>query len=210
MDAARLAQLIADHPAVAASDDGMSVITTVCRLSFVHFDKPYAKEGTNREPRFQCVVIIPAESDLKPLITAAGIAWQESPLAKKQPKSNPIKKQADMLAEGYEGFGSTGYFINCDTKTQPSLFDLDIQPVDHSKFYSGVWARVKVRAQAYDVGGNNGVKFWLQSVQKFDDDKKLGGGGNAADGFSRVGAAPAGNGAASAPPSAAAAFGLPS
>lgn len=206
MDAARLAHFLAAYPTISHGSDGMTVITCPARLSFVHFEKPYAKKGSTRDPRYQCVVILPATSNVKPLVDAMGAAWGASPFAKKAPKYNPVKRQADIFAQGYEGFGTEGYFFNCDTKNPPDLFDMAMNPVAASELYSGVWARVKVRASAFDVDGNNGVKFWLQGVQKFADDARFSG-GSASDGFTAVGAAPAGNAPASVP--SANVFGLP-
>lgn len=209
MDDQTLAKLLASYPVQSHGDDGMTVITCPARLSFVHFDKPHAMKGATKDPRFSCLIILPVAANLGPLIAAAQIAWAGSPLRDKAPKMMPFKKQSEMLAKGYDGFGETGFYINAETKTNPDLFDIAMQSAPADAFYSGVWARVKVRASAYDVSGNNGVKFWLQGVQKFADDTKFSG-GSSADGFSAAGAsAPAGNGAAKAPLSAAAAFGLP-
>jgi len=202
MDQKTLDGWIKQYPTAVLSDDGLTVITTVALISFCHFDKPYQQKGSTKEPRYQCAVILPPNSDVSALDGAARKAWQDGPLHKQAPKSKPLKDQKAMKDKGYKGFNDTGVYFNCDTKNPVDLFGVESDgngsvkriPVDQA--YSGMWARVKVRADFFDVGGNNGVKFWLQSVQKIADGEKLGG-GNAADGYEA--AAPAGHAPAQMP-----------
>jgi hypothetical protein len=197
MDDKQLAELLKKYPTTLHGDDGKTVITCVARLSFVHFKEPRKQEGSDQKPRYDCAVILPAASDHTPLMNAARKAWSESEVSKKRekPRATPLKKQSD--AGDYEGFGEDGFYFNCATVNVPELFNIDMTKAPVDKFYSGCWARVKVRAYAFDKNGNWGVSFGLQGVQFFADDEKLGGGGNASDGFEA--AAPAGSGPAKMP-----------
>lgn len=197
MDQKTLDDLLKKYPTAAQGDDGLTVITCVARLSFVHFDKPHQQKGTNKEPRYSCAVIIPPNADFAPLVAAAKKAWAESAWRSEQPKTKPFKDQKDMAAEGYDGFSENGMFFNCETKNPVDLFGADMQRIPVDQAYSGMWARVKVRASAYSVSGNTGVKFWLQAVQKIADDTKFSG-GSSEDGFEAV-SAPAGSGPAKVP-----------
>lgn len=177
-----LAEIRAAAPTVAFGDDGLTVITTVCRLSFVNFEKPHTPKGSNKDPRYSCAILLPAGVDHSALVKAAEIAWTKSGI-RGAPKHMPWKRQADMAAKKYEGFDCGEYFFNAETKKPLDgyMFGLDKAPVPPAKFYSGCYARVKVWAQAYDQAGNQGVKFWLQGVQFVGDGKKLG--GDASSGF---------------------------
>jgi hypothetical protein len=199
MDQKTLETWLKQYPTVTHGDDGMTVITCVARLAYVHFDKPHQQKGTNKEPRYSCAVILPNGADQTALRAAVDKAWAASPMRAQQPKSATFKDQKTQFDKKRDGFSETGKFFNCETKNPPDLFGVDLKPVGVDEVYSGCWGRVKVRAQAYDVGGNTGVKFWLQGFQKFADDTKLAG-GNSADGFEA--AAPAGNAPAQMPSSA--------
>lgn len=200
MDAKLLAELLHKYPNAPKSEDGLTVITCPVRLAFVSFDKPRAPKGTNKEPRYSCCVIVPAEADVTALKAAQRKAWETSEVSKSRnaPKMTAIKSQDAMAGEGYEGFSTGGIYFNAETKTPVDLFGADMSKAPVDKFYSGVWARVKIRFAAYDVAGNYGVKAWLQGVQFIADDAKFSGGGSAEDGFEPV-AAPAGNGPAAMP-----------
>jgi hypothetical protein len=196
MDEKTLSELLKKYPTTAHGDDGKTVITCVARLSFVHFKEPRKQEGSDSKPRYGCAVILPAASDITPLMNAARTAWGERSFKNRdKPRTTPLKKQSE--AGEYEGFGEEGFYFNCATVNVPELFNIDMTKAPVDKFYSGCWARVKVRAYAFDKNGNWGVSFGLQGVQFFADDEKLGGGGNAADGFEA--AAPAGTGPAKMP-----------
>jgi hypothetical protein len=197
MDQKTLDDLLKKYPTAVQGDDGLTVITCVARLAYVHFDKPHAPKGTNKEARYSCAVIIPPNADWSPLKEAAKKAWAESPLRAQTPKTLPFKEQKEQFAKKRDGFAETGIFFNCETKNPVDLFGADMQRIPVDQAYSGMWARVKVRASAYDVSGNNGIKFWVQAVQKIADDEKFSG-GSSEDGFEAVNA-PAGSGPAKVP-----------
>jgi len=190
MDERALSELLKKYPTVMHGDDGKTVITCVARLSFVNFKEPRPAQSADGKPRYDCAVLLPAAADLSPLKAACGKAWDESDVKKKRgtPKGSPLKSQAEN-AEKYDGFDPNGFYFNAATVNPVDLFNIDMTKAPVDKFYSGCWARVKVRAYAFDKNGNWGVSFGLQAVQFFADDEKLGGGGNAADGFEAHGGA---------------------
>lgn len=205
MDEKTLSELLKKYPTITheADDKRYTVITCVARLAFVAFKEPKKGDDPDAKPKYGCAVILPAASSIDPLMNAARKAWAESPISTKRgkPKHTPLKKQSEMLEQGYDGFGEEGFFFNATTINPVDLFNIDMSRADVTKFYSGCWARVKVRAYAYDRK-SWGVSFGLQGVQFFADDEKFGGGGNASDGFEA--AAPAGSGPAKMPNGAAA------
>lgn len=198
MDANTLSDLQRRYPSAVHGEDGLTVITTVARLSFVNFEKPHTPKGSSKEPRYSCAVILPADADLTILTNAQRTAWANSRIVG-TPKHVALKPQASMGK--YEGFADKGAFFNCETKNPVTVIGADGKtdnsPEAAKRFYSGCWARVKVFAQAYDQAGNQGVKFWLQAVQFIADDKKLG--GDASGGFGEASGAGVSKGSASGP-----------
>lgn len=189
MDPATLQRLVSQLPFQTLSDDGLTVITAPCRLSYVHFEKPHARKNADgtpgkKPPRYQCSVLVPAIADWTPLSAAAMKAWTTSAMGAggAQPGAQGIPFKLQRLAKEkktgkhYEGYAETGdeIWFRTETKDPVPMFGLDAQPiaVSAATAYSGMWARVKVRAKAYPSidGGEPGVKFWLQSVQKIADD----------------------------------------
>lgn len=199
----RLAELIRRFPMSTRSDDNMTVLTCPVRLAFVSFKEPKKQEGSAKEARYSCAAIVPATADIEALKLAQRTAWETSPHAKVRgtPKSLAIKLQSTMVnrkdGKPYAGFGAEGVCFNCETKELNDLFDQNAAKTAADLFYSGCWARLRIRASAYDFNGNWGVKFWLQSAQFIADDEKFATGGNVADGFEPL--APAGNGPARMP-----------
>lgn len=235
MTAQALQALCTQFPFVRDLSDaqGLTVITGPVRLRYAHFDKPSSPPGTNKEPRYNCLALVPDMADWSPLEAAAMHAWQSDPQCVGMPKHIPwqaqtlkgVDKEGKMRAGfGADSHGANGVCFSCETKNAVELFDMYADPADPSrparltadKVYPGCWVRLKVRAFAYSMGINSGVKFWLQSVQKIADDKVLSNADNSS-GFSPL--APAGAGAAqmpsafgapaAAPPPAAAGFGQP-
>jgi hypothetical protein len=176
-DAPKMAALVAANPATFIGDDRLTLITTVCRLSFVNFEKPSVPKGTTKDPRYSCSIILPTDADMSVLAGAAQAAWAIGPLPHAKPARSPFNLQKTMADKGYKGYAETGYYFSAETKNplESQLFDVDMSPASAAKFYSGCYARVKVQAFAYNTAGNNGVKFWLQAAQFICDGEKLGG-----------------------------------
>lgn len=192
MDDKTLAALMAQYPAT-IDDKGTTVVSGVVRLSFVNLTKPAVPKGSNKDPRFSVLCIVPPAASLDPYFNAQRNAWALGRIAG-EPKHFAVKRQSEMLAKGakkgkvYEGFSENGGYFNAETKNPPTIIGADgktdTNPNAAGRFYSGCWARVKVFAQAYDQAGNQGVKYWLQAVQFIADDTKLG--DDASGGFGEV------------------------
>src|SRR5262249_31166701 len=101
----------------------------------------------------------------------------------------PFLATADFekLADHAEEFP---FFIRMSANEEypPYIFGPDLKPVqDQSQVYGGRWAKIGVRAYAYDAKGNKGVSFGLSRVQLLDDADPIGGGRVAtAEGFEAV------------------------
>jgi hypothetical protein len=200
MDQKTLADFMTKFPcAVLPDDEGQTAISCVVRLAFVHVAEKHRPKDSNNEPTYNLVGLLPAGADTSALKQIALTAWNKSPYAKTRgnPKFLPVKPQA-ANAEKYEGFGMGELYFDAKTKNAVKVFDAQMKDLPVDAIYSGCWARVKVRAYAYDKAGNWGVGFGLQAVQKIADDEKFAGGGNASDGFEAIGA-PAGSGPAKMP-----------
>lgn len=208
MDAQLLKDLVKLYPFTVASDDGLSIITGPVRAIFCHLDKPTAPPQTQKEPRYNIFVAVPDFADWSPLKGAAQKAWGASAWAANVPQNIPFKAKTAMVnkkknSAPWDGSEGMAIGFNAETKTPTTLLDMVAgpdgkpapMPVDGA--YAGMWCRVKVRAQAYNIGNQNGVKFWLQAVQKIADDKRVNNGGDAAEGFTAL--APAGNAPAAMP-----------
>lgn len=202
MDQKTLSDLMTKYPcAVLSDEEGQTAISCVVRLAFVHVAEKHRPKDSTAEPTYNLCALLPAGADTSALKQIAMAAWNKSPSAKTRgaPKFLPVKPQA-ANAEKYEGFGMGELYFDAKTKNPVKIFDAQMKDLPVDAIYSGCWARVKVRAYAYDKAGNWGVGFGLQAIQKIADDEKFAGGGNASDGFEAVNA-PAGNGAAKMPQS---------
>ncbi|KWT72392.1 hypothetical protein APY04_0186 [Hyphomicrobium sulfonivorans] len=182
MDEKTLTELLRKYPTTMHGDDGKTVITCVARLSFVHFKEPRRGDNPSSKPMYGCAAILPPAADVSLLRSICEKAWSDRKcVSRTEPKAKPLKKQADNTK--WEGFGDEGFYFNCSTINPVDLFNLDMTRAPVDKFYSGCWGRLKIHSYDFDKGLNWGVSLGLQAVQFFADDEKLGGGGNAADGF---------------------------
>lgn len=207
MDPKILEDLVKRYPTQLFSDDadGYTALTTVARLAFVNFN--YSKKSADNKPLADCAIILPVSSDVSALQAISRKRWADDAVSKKHEKpkhGSPIKEQLN-LADKYDGFGREGFFINAKTTQPLALFNADMTPIDAAKFYSGCYARVKVRTYIVDRPDNWGVGYGLQAVQFFGDGPKLSGFDSAA-GFEKHGGAPKGNSPAAMPNGAGAAW----
>lgn len=223
-----LQKLCAQFPAVRDASDleGLSVFTCPVRLRYVNFAQKSAPPNTNKEPRYNCLALVPDIADSTAMHDVASHAWATSPWSQTQPTNWPFNGQVSgpspkgidkdgkpIAGFGADSFGANSFCFSAETKNEVHIFDIYADPADPTKparlpvdkVYPGVWGRLKVRAFAYNMGKNSGVKFWLQSFQKLADDKQLVG-FDASSGYTPL--APAGAAPAQMP--AAGGFGAPS
>lgn len=174
-----------------------TVVTPKARASFVWVFKPKAdKNNPEKKPKYSVLLLFPKGTDLSELRKAAAAAaeakWGGTAAAKtKHPKyKSPFKDQSTLVdgdGKPYAGVMEGGVAIEAWSYTAPGVVGPKMDPstgkveviTAEQDFYSGVWARAKVRAYAWEnPQGGFGISFDLQNIQKLADDEKLGGGRN--------------------------------
>lgn len=157
------------------------VVTGKVRLSYVHLFEPYSNQD-DQEPKYSCVLLIPKsdKATLKKLRAAIEAAAEAGKNTKFNGKIPPNLKTTlrDGDEDGdlernpeYEGH----MFMSVNSKTRPGIVDKDVNPIlDSTEVYSGCYARVVIRAFAFDQAGNKGVSFGLNAVQKLADGESFG------------------------------------
>lgn len=166
----------------AINNDETKVITGKVRLSYAHLFEPFSN-NPQQDPKYSCVVLVPKsdKATIKKLRRAQQAALENGKsrvFGGKIPKTwhDTIRdgdEDADLeVNPEYEGC----LFFSVSSKTRPGLVDRNVEPiVDQEELYSGVFARVSIRAFAYNTQGNRGVSFGLNHVQKVADGQHMGG-----------------------------------
>lgn len=162
------------------------VLSPIFRVSFPNVFTPRGFEG--QAPKYSVAMLFDKSEDLTALKNLARKAVEEKwPNAEKRPKGlrNPFRdgdvEKADIT--GYENV----MFANATSKMKPGIVDQNVQPIiDEAEFYGGCYARATLVAYAYDKGGNRGVAFGLQNIQKIRDGEPFSGRTKAEDDFSSV------------------------
>lgn len=81
------------------------------------------------------------------------------------------EERADEAPE-YAGM----YFLNATAKEKPGIVDENGNEIlDPNEVYSGCWGRAGFNLFAYDNNGNRGIGVGLNTIQKLQDDERLGG-----------------------------------
>lgn len=163
-----------------------NIRTCEVRLAYVNLLKPRANDSG--QLKYGATLLFPKGADMKLLqaeAEAAGLAkWGDKYAAMKKAGKirSPFKAQEENVDDDGElrkGFDTGDIFIsaNANEDRKPPIVDANMNPLtDSNEVYSGMWARASIRAFAYEAGGNRGVAFGLQAVQKLWDDESLGGG----------------------------------
>lgn len=175
--------------------DPCKVMTPEGRVSFpAVFEPRAAVEG--QIPKYSVVLLFPKTTDLSAL-KAACTAAVKAKWGDKPPKGlrSPFRDGDEKDLDGYEGT----IYINASAQDRPGLVDNRVQPIGPDRkeaFYAGCYARVMVRAFAYDKNGNKGVSFALQNIQKLKDGEPFGSKRKAEDDFEAVAGAAVADGSA--------------
>lgn len=170
------------------------VVTGKVRINFPHLFEAHTN-FEDQEPKFSCMILIPKTDKLtiKALREAEKAATEEATQNKwggKTPRNlHSIIKDADEdgTAEDYPEREGCLYFT-ASSKTAPHVVDKRVNPIlDQSEVYSGVYAKVSLRAYGYSVGRNKaGVTYGLNGVQVVAHGEPLGGRSRAEDDFSEM------------------------
>lgn len=165
-----------------------NIRTCEVRLAYANLLKPRANNQGGK-PKFGVAALFPKGADLKLLYDAVEAAGRDkfgdkyNALDKAGKLKSPFKDQGsnvDDEGELRDGFNKGCVYISttANEDRRPPVVGSDLSPlVDLNEVYSGMWARLSIRAFAYDTDGNRGVSFGLRAVQKIADDDPLGGGG---------------------------------
>lgn len=174
--------------------DPQSVVTGEVRLSFVSLITPRPAQDEDDSPSYGCLVLIPKsdEATLKKLRRAEKAAEEYGKTAKwngKIPKYDSIIRDADEewddIDEAPEMKGHM--FMWVKSRQRPGIVDRNVEPIiDPTEVYSGMYARLSLRAFPYAASGNKGVSFGLNHVQKVRDGEMLGGRTRAEDVFDEL------------------------
>jgi hypothetical protein len=137
-------------------------------------------------------------SELKAAVRAAAAArWGDkaAQMLKNRQLRTPFREGAEKEGRGY---GAGKVFINASSNRAPGVVSRfagpDGKPLpvqDPDEVYPGCRVRASLTAFAYDTGGNRGVSFALNNVQKLGEGERLDGRLPAEDEFSAFEAAPA-------------------
>lgn len=171
------------------------VMTPKFRASFVWVVRPKPNPNDpTKPPRYSVLMLFPKGTDLSALKTAAIEAatnkWGSDAAVKmKHPKfKSPFKDQSTLVDDKgnpYNGVMDGGVMVEAWSQYVPGIAGPRLDPATNKvevltsedEFYSGVWARAKVRPYAWEnAQGGFGVSFELINLQKLADDEKLGGG----------------------------------
>lgn len=170
-----------------------TVLTPEFRCAFVNVFE--TTKTPNGQERYQLTGLFAPGTDLKELKRLAKKAledkWGADPARHPKGLRSPFRKQSEKAGQ-YAGFedDDDAIFINMATTMKPGVVDANCKDIiNKDDFYSGCYARAQINAYAYDKGGNKGVAFGLNHLQKLRDGEKLGGGrGSAQSAFTAVGA----------------------
>jgi hypothetical protein len=78
-------------------------------------------------------------------------------------------------------------YINAKSRVKPGIIDNMMQPITSEfDFYSGCMCRATLYAFGYDMGGNKGVSFLLNNLQKLGDGERISGRKRAEEDFDAV------------------------
>ena len=169
-----------------AKKQNIRVLTPYFRVSFPHLDKPHSG-FKNQEPVYSLQMLFPKGTDLEALKKAAFQAatnkWGKDKTKWPKGRRSPFKDGNEKNLDNYKDMT----VIEARTKLKPGIVDRDGEEiVDPKEVYAGCWARATLTCYAYDTGGNKGVSFGLQNIQKYKDDTAFSGKKNAKDDFDKI------------------------
>jgi hypothetical protein len=180
--------------------DPARVVSPVGRVSFPKVYKAEAFE--DQQPKFSCSLLLKKKADtqkddeglklLRRALHAAKVKqWGDDP--KKWPKGllNPISdgdEKEDL--DGYPGH----WVVAASNKHRPEVVDGNLEPIpeETDEFYAGCFARMALRAYAWEFKSQKGtvlkrgVSFSLESIQKHAEGERFSGRQKAEDVFERV------------------------
>ena len=166
--------------------DSTKVVTGEVRFSYVHVWEKGAPMNAGDEGKYGAVLLID-KKDTK-TVNAIQAAIEAAKVAKWGTKIPKVLKSVfrdgdeEKDDENYVG----KYFMSCNSKEKPGIFDKDRNPImDKEEFYSGVYGHASINFFGYDQKGA-GVGCGLNAVMKSKDGERLSGADRSADAFGDI------------------------
>lgn len=157
------------------------IITGRARLSFAYLFQPKKNNlDPTKAPRYTCDLLL-TDDDVPRLKEAAKVAIDEKwPSGPPSHFRSPFKsgdelnaKREDRGKDPYPEYAGVTY-ISPWSEDPPGVV-IGAEPcMNKNDVYAGCYVRVSITAVAYDKGGNAGVFFALNNVQKVDDGEPFG------------------------------------
>lgn len=169
--------------------NGTRVVIGPCRLSFVSLLEKKTWQD-DKDPKYSCTVLIDKSEKktiaaIESAIAAAKAEGVKSKWNGKTPSKcdSPLRDGDDSQREENKG----QYFINAKNSRKPQVVNKQREPItDPEEIYSGAWAYVSLGFYPYARSGNNGIGAAINSVMKFKDDERFGGGSSAEADFAGI------------------------
>lgn len=155
-----------------------SLITAPVRIAFPHLFTPKAKSDEKPDQLvYQCVLLLPPDTDLGPYNAAIQAAIKET-WGKEPPRwRSPLLEAANK--SHLDGYEDGWWYINLQSKRRPGVVDRMGIPIgDPEAVYGGQWVKAFINAFAWDnKTGGKGVSFGLNGIQVVKDgDRRFGAG----------------------------------
>ncbi len=166
------------------------VKTPKARLSYPYLFVPKPAQKPDEDAKYSTALIFEAGTDLNPMMVAAmevaHSRWPDAPQMIRGGRLHwPFRSDpGDVKEKGYPA-GCT--FMNASAgKNKPQVIDaltVDVPPEQAERAYAGRYCFASLTAYTFEVRGNKGVTFGLNSIQLLEDGERLDGRINAADEF---------------------------
>lgn len=168
------------------------IITPVATLSYPHLHQPQASENGGK-PKYSCALIFAPGADLTALRDAINAAAE----AKFPGKGADMVRKGQLktvLRSGQEkDYAEGSFFLNARTEQKPGIVyawkgedgkparvrDEDVR----EQMYPGAQVRASLTAFYYEKGGNKGIGFALNNLQKIAEGERIDGRKAAEDEF---------------------------
>lgn len=163
-----------------------TVVTGMCRFSFVHLFKPYAQQPGGEE-KFSLTILLPkSDTATKAAIDQAIARAKQDGTQKWNGVVPPVVptpvydgdgvKPSDGMPFGPECKGHWVFTARAGADYPPEVVDMQGNAIlVASEVYSGCYGRVCVTFYPYMFGGKKGIGCSLGPVQKMKDGEALGG-----------------------------------
>ena len=142
------------------------IMTPEFRVSFPHVFESIDFKN-NKVFRFTITMLFSKKANIEGLkqvcIHAVNKKW-----ANKKPShiASPFRDGNDPDKIKYDGYADHIY-VNAKSKIRPVVLNRNMESItDPDEFYAGCYARAVLYPVAYSTGSNNGVSFWIKSIQK--------------------------------------------